>query len=150
MRIAAALLLFTLASCATTQSPRASATSPVAQAIVDRMACEHAEIARLSIHAVPLGQSSARIVASTVAGRLGEPSDPEDVRSLSTGEVVVLREGRNLDDTAPVHDSAGRTLAAIGITISGTAGTGEAQLARAKQLAEQVAAAIRELDQPLL
>jgi hypothetical protein len=69
--------------------------------------------------------------------------DAEDVRARETGEETVLLEGQNLDDTAPVRDPAGRTLAAIGSTISGTAGGKDAMLARAKELTNEVAGELR-------
>jgi len=150
MKILAALALAALASCASTHSTRSDAHSPAAQAIVDRFAAQHAEIARLSIHALPPGDSSARIVASTVSGRIGELSDPEDVKSLATGEAVVLHEGRNLDHTAPALDAQGRTIAVVGITISGTSGTRDAQLARARELTDSIAAELRAHGKPLL
>lgn len=147
MKTLAAILLTVLASCAATDSQRPDAHSSSAQAVVDRFASQHAEIARLSIHAIHPGESRARIIASTVAGRIGELSDPEDVRSLATGEAIVLQEGLNLDYTAPALDAQGRTLAVIGITISGTS---DGQFARAKELAQQIEAELRAHGQPLL
>jgi hypothetical protein len=143
MRILFATVLAALAACSSPSQDSSGARSATAQAIVDRAAGQHAEIARLSIHAIPPGESSPRIVASTVAGRLGEPSDPEDVRALDGGEEIVLQEGKNLDYTMPVRDQAGRTLAVIGITISGTTGGKDAMLARAKELANELAGELR-------
>ncbi len=150
MRILFASLLLAFASCATPESSAPAASSSAGQSIVDRFAARYPEIARLSIHAVPAGESSSRIVASTVAGRIGEPSDPEDLRSMKTGEAITLQEGRNLDYTVPVQDPSGRTIAVVGITISGTSGTNNDQLARAKELSGLVAAEIRAHGKPLL
>lgn len=103
MKILFATVLVALVACSSPGRESSRAASSTAQDIVDRVAGQHAEIARLSI-AVPPGASGARIVASTVSGRIGEPSDPEDVRAMETGEETVLHEGKNLDYTVPVRD----------------------------------------------
>jgi hypothetical protein len=136
-----ALVVTAFVSCSTSgAASRSEASSPHAQEIVDRLADEYPEIARLSIHAVPPGGSELRIVASSVAGRIGEPSDPEDLRSMRSGEPVVMHEGHNLDYTVAVRDGSGSAVAVIGITISGVAGESrEARLARARTLADEAA-----------
>jgi hypothetical protein len=143
MKVVIASALAALAACAFPSGESVRVTSPAAQVIVDRTAGENADIARLSIHAVPPETSSLRIVASTVAGRLGEASDAEDVAAFEGGKETVLHEGKNLDYTVPVRDPSGRPLAVIGITISGTAGDNDAMLARAKQLASEIAGELR-------
>lgn len=95
------------------------------------------------MHAVPPDAGGLRIGASTVAGRLGGPSDEEGLDACEGGKETVLHEGENLDDTVPVRGPSGRALAVIGITISGTAGDDDAMLARAKDLATRVAGEIR-------
>jgi len=149
MKCVVPLIIVALCSCLASGTESAGTPSPRAQAIVDRVANEHADVARLSIHAAAR-RSGWRIVASTVKGRVGDPSDPEDERAAKSGEPVVLREGRNLDYTLPVRDDSGRTIAIVGLTISGAAGGDEgALLARAKALAEEIAAEIRALKPPL-
>jgi hypothetical protein len=120
------------------------AADPVLQGIVDRVASSHRDVARLSIHALPSGSSQMTIVASTVAGRIGEPSDPEDLDAARTGRPVVIREAHNLDYTESVADASGRASAVIGVTISGAAGASDdALLERAKRVASETADAIR-------
>jgi hypothetical protein len=146
--LVALLLLFSALSCKTTETKHAS--SPAAQAIVDKLAAAHAEIARLSILAIPKGESKMRIVASTVPGRVGDSADPEDLEAAKTGKPVELREGQNLDYTYPAQDASGRTIAVVGVTISGATGAArEAQLAKAKAIAVEASAAIRDSKPPI-
>jgi hypothetical protein len=137
----APLLLGVLSCAAAPSAPEAP--EPAMQAIVDRIAGAHPEVARLSIHAAEDGGPHMRIVASTVAGRVGESSDPEDLLVSRTGEPVEMKEGHNLDYTAPVVDASGRTVAVIGVTVSGASGGSDgARLALAKQIAAEAGAAV--------
>ncbi|HYC77490.1 MAG TPA: hypothetical protein VEI02_07665 [Planctomycetota bacterium] len=144
---AVALSALALLGCATDDKKSDNARSvadPALQAIVDRVAGANRDVARLSIHTIPAGSSRLTIVASTVPGRVGEPSDPEDLDASRTGRPVVMREGHNLDYTESVADAPNRTTAVIGVTISGASGmTDDALLDRAKKVAAEVAAAIR-------
>lgn len=148
MRALVALMLLAVLACSATEQEHAS--SPGAQAIVDRIAAAHSELARLTIHAIPRGESKMRIVAASVPGKVGKPSDPEDLEAAKTGRPVELREGRDLDYTCPAQDATGHTLAVIGVLISGASGaTDEALRAKAKAIAAETAAAIRDSKQPL-
>jgi hypothetical protein len=138
--------LAALSACAASpesKEPKAAeVSSSSAQVLVDRFANQYPEIARLSIHEKrPDGDW--RIVASTVTGRVGEPSDAEDAQALKTSSPIVMQEGHNLDYTVPVQDEKGRTLAIIGLTITGTAGDRATLLSRAEQIAVEIAAEIR-------
>jgi hypothetical protein len=142
MRLLVATLALVLACASCESGPSTPAAAPAsispqqAQAIVDATAKKYADVARLSIHAVQSGKEGMRIIASTVSGRVGDPSDPEDVKSVKTGESIVMREGRNLDYTVPVQDDTGRKTMAIGVTISGATSASEATLLeRAKEVA---------------
>ena len=143
MKALSAWIVLGVLSCAAAPAEETVA-SPSLQAIVDRIAAAHPEIARLSIHAVPAGGKELQIVASTVAGRIGERSDPEDLDASRTGRVIEMKEGHNLDYTAPVQDAAGKTMAVVGVTISGAGGTSDEELrVKAKAVAAETAAAIR-------
>lgn len=118
--------------------------SPPEQAIVDRIALAHPDVARLTVHAVPEGESDMRIVASTVPGRVGEHSDPEDLLAAETGDPVVMDEAHNVDYTLPVKAESGRTIAVVGVTISGASNSSrEALVERARTVAEETATALR-------
>jgi hypothetical protein len=136
-----------LLSCSTYEAnrvvPRSTAADSSLQAVVDRIAAAHPEVARLSIHAVPAGETGMRIVASTVAGRIGEPSDPEDLDAIRSGQPVVMQEAHNLDYTLAVEGPSGESMV-VGVTISGASGEGrEALLDKAQRVAEKTAAALR-------
>jgi hypothetical protein len=138
--------LVVLSACAASpesKEPTASeVSSSSSQMLVDRFANQYPEIARLSIHKQrPDGDW--RIVASTVTGRVGERSDAEDAQALKTSSAIVLQEGHNLDYTVPVRDERGRTLAIIGLTLTGTVGDRATLLSRAEQISGQIATEIR-------
>jgi len=131
-------MLIGLAGCATSHpAPRAF---PEAQAIVDEIMVRHSDLVRLTIHAVPAGGHRSRVIASTYPGKLNQWSDPEDVETLETGEPVEMTEGADLDYTAPVLDSSGAVIAAVGVTVTGTARP--AMLASAKEIAGETSRAI--------
>ncbi len=123
---------------------------PEAQAIVDRIVAANSDLVRLTIHAVPTGQAESRIIASNLPEKIGRPSDPEDIDAMKTGETVVLREGEDLDVTAPVRDEEGRPIAATGITLKVPEDATEDQVvAAAKQIAAELTEAVRNAPKPL-
>src|SRR5438876_518028 len=62
-----------------------------AQRLVDELAKKHPELVRIGLHVTPAGSSENIIVASNVAAKLGQKSDPEDLRAMETGRPVVLK-----------------------------------------------------------
>ena len=88
-----------------------------AQELVEGMASKHPDLVRLTIHADPTGEETSRIIACNIKEKIGKPSDPEDLEAMKTGETIVLREGDNLDVTAPIWNKAGKPIAATGITL---------------------------------
>jgi hypothetical protein len=66
---------------------------------------------------------------------------------MSTQKPVMADEGANLDYTAPVVDSKGQSLAAVGVTVQGTNRTD--MLTSAILIADEMSAAILEAEEPL-
>ncbi len=93
-----------------------------AQRLVDELAKKHPELVRIGLHVIPPGSSENIIVASNVAAKLGQKSDPEDLQAMETGRPVVLREGENFDVTLPLHDARGKIIGAIGLTLKPASG----------------------------
>lgn len=145
MKILASLLVAGLAACASHGPGRAS--YPEAQRIVDGVAARHADAVRLTIHAVPHDTSKSRVIASNVAAKLDDWSDPEDVRAMQTKQPVTLSEGQLLDYTAPVVDASGKAIAAVGVTVKGASEA--AKLATAKSIASELSSAILASGKPL-
>lgn len=145
MKLVAALLVFGAVSCSS-PAPKASAYSE-AQRIVEHVVSQHPDIVRLTIHAVPRGESRSRIVASNVAAKLGAWSDPEDLQAMATNKTLAIEEGENLDFTAPVVDLSGKAIAAVGVTVKGTNKTD--MLTSAMMIAGEMAASILEAHEPL-
>lgn len=116
-----------------------------AQSIVDGIVAKNPDVVRLTIHAIPTGGAESKIIACNLAERIGRASDPEDLNAMKTGNSTVLKEGENLDYTAPIRDAAGKTIAATGITLAGPkAGESEAdRIAKAENLAKEIQAAVQ-------
>ncbi len=93
-----------------------------AQRLVDELSKKHPELVRIGLHVIPPGSSENIIVASNLAAKLGQKSDPEDLRAMETGRPVVLREGENFDVTLPLHDATGKIIGAIGLTLKPASG----------------------------
>ena len=120
-----------------------------AHALVERIAARHANVVRLTVHAVPRGETQARAVASTSAAKRGQPSDPEDLESMRTGAEVVLQEGTDLDVTLPMADAAGNRTWVAGVTLRTAGRSREAVIAEARAIAAELSAAIQAEGQPL-
>jgi hypothetical protein len=104
------------------------------------------------MHVTPPGKSDNVIVACNLPERIGQKSDPEDLQAMKTGEPVVLKEGKNFDITLPLHDSAGNTIGAIGLTFPPRAGEQKKDAARrargmAREIEEQIPSAARLFEQ---
>ena len=121
-----------------------------AQELVDRLVAKHPDLVRLTIHAVPTGEEASRIIACNIKEKIGKPSDPEDLEAMKTGKTVTLREGGNLDVTAPIPDKAGNPIAATGITLHLSQGETENEvIEKAKSIAKELTMAIQNADKPL-
>ncbi|HEY2930957.1 MAG TPA: hypothetical protein VGK99_04360 [Acidobacteriota bacterium] len=107
-----------------------SAGKTLAQRLVDDLAKKHPELVRIGLHVTPPGGSENIIIASNVAARIGQKSDPEDLRAMKTGRPVVLKEGENFDVTLPLHDATGKIIGAIGLTFKPASGEQEGAATR--------------------
>lgn len=145
MKFLAPLVFLGLAACASHEPGHAS--YPEAQRIVESVASRHADAVRVTIHAVPHDMSKSRVVASNVAAKLDDWSDPEDLRAMETKQPVTLNEGQFLDYTAPVVDASGKAIAAVGVTVKGA--NEAVKLATAKRIAGELSSAILASGKPL-
>lgn len=121
-----------------------------AQKLLDKLASKYPDVVRLTIHAVPSGEEGSRIIACNIKQKIGATSDPEDLEVLTTNKIVVLREGDNLDVTAPIRGKAGKPVAATGITLRFKRGETENEvIEKAKSIAQELAIAIQNSNEPL-
>jgi hypothetical protein len=146
MRIVPLLLVTLLGACASMKK----SPYPAAQDIVDGVAAKHPELVRLTLHAVPADKTECTQVASTVKGRRGKPSDPEDLKAMKTGQQVVLDEDGAVDVTVPILRVNGKATAVAGVTLSLEPGANKAVLiGKARGIAEELAAAVRAAGKPV-
>jgi len=145
MKILASILLLGLAACST--SGVRHANYPEAQSIVEGVAARHSDIVRLTIHAVPSRGKSSRVIASNVAAKLDDGSDPEDIQAMETKQPVTLMEGDHLDYTAPVIDESGKAIAAVGVTVKG--GSEAEMRTSAESIARELSSALVAAGKPL-
>ena len=143
--ISAGLLLV----CSCQQTTKSSNDFKQAQTLIDKTMAAHPEIIRLTIHAVPKGQTQSRIIACNLREKLGKLDDPEDLEVVKTKKTIVLKEGDNLDVTTPILDKAGNAIAATGITLKGLNGNNEQRLTeKAKAIAAELSKAIQDSPEP--
>lgn len=117
-----------------------------AQRLVDKLAADHPDLLRVALHITPPKQSDNVIIACNLPERIGRKSDPEDLKAMRTGQPILLREGENFDVTLPLHDAAGRTIGAIGLTFKPRPGEQDPTATRraraiAGQIEKQIASA---------
>jgi len=148
-RTAVVLIALLAASCQP-QPPAPKSDFPAAQGLVDATVAQHTDLVRLTIHAVPTGQAQSRIIACNLAEKIGKASDPEDLEAMNTGKMTVLKEGDNLDVTAPILDTGGKAIAAAGITLRIPIGATEDEvLEEAKAIAAALTTAVQNAAAPL-
>jgi hypothetical protein len=129
-----ALGLFLLGSCA-------SAPDPKTQSLVDSLVGKHGNVVRLTVHAIPAGGTEYQAVASSLASKRGKASDPEDLKAMHEGEIVVLDEPGGIDVTVPILEKDGKHTAAAGVTLKNVMGR-EAAIVAAKAIAMEIDVAL--------
>lgn len=131
---AAALLTLFAAAC---QSPPAAPCADT-QAVVEAVAKEYPAVTRLTVHTTPPSGGTSVAVASTLAEKLGKPSDPEDLKAMKKGETVVIENTNELDVTVPICKKDGWFTAAAGVTFKTEKGTDRRQLTELAQAIAKV------------
>jgi len=147
MRVSLLIVAALLAACASTGG---DVPYPDAQQIVDRIAAEHTDLVRLTLHAVPAGKTQCTQLASTMPERRGKPSDPEDLEAMRTGKEVVLTEPGAIDVTVPILDKGGKPSAIAGVTLrAGETADRDALIQQAKKIAGDLASAVSASAKPV-
>jgi len=130
---------------AQTPSPPTSEKS-YAQALVDAAVARHPKLLDLDMHATPPGGDRSVIVAAKSGGRVGHPSDPDDLDVAKTGSprVEINRVGDyNVEIEVPLFDSGRRIIGSVEMTFPYLAGFDEQALIReAETVRNEVSAQI--------
>jgi hypothetical protein len=147
MRVSLLIVVALMAACASTGG---DVPYPEAQQLVDRIAAEHSDLVRLTLHAVPAGKTECMQLASTMPERRGKPSDPEDIDAMRTGKDVVMDEPGALDVTVPILELDGKPTAVAGVTLrADKMADRDALIQKAKKIADSLAAGVSASSKPL-
>ena len=120
------------------------------QKVLDGVASQHANLKRLTLHAIPANGSGCTQIASTVSARRGKPSDPEDLEALSTGKETVLDEPDAIDVTVPILVTDGKPMAVAGVTLAmGEGADRDALVGEARAIAQELEKAVQAAAKPL-
>jgi iron complex outermembrane receptor protein len=114
------------------QSPQGPQKS-YAQALVDATLAQHPKLIELDMHATLPGGAQSAIVAAKSAGRVGHPSDPDDLEVAKTGNprVEINRVGDyNVEIEIPLFDERRQIIGSIEMTFPYVAGFDEQALIR--------------------
>ncbi len=142
MRKALVLLSLLVPACGAPHGPDREFRD--AQALVNRMVDKYPEIAWLSIHAVPTGQSRCQIIACSQSEMVGQASYREDVETMQTRTAGVFRAGGRVEVTAPILDRDGKAIGAVGVTFEkGEDASEEVLVNQAKSLAREISGDIQ-------
>lgn len=114
----------------TTAKDSPPAPKTFAQKLVDELAAKYPGLVRIGLHVTPPRGSENIIVASNVPQKIGQRSDPEDLKAMQSRKPVVLKEGDNFDVTLPLHDATGRIIGAIGLAFQPRRGEQELDAVR--------------------
>lgn len=143
------VVALSLASAACEPAGSSRTRFPAAQALVEQVAARHPDVERLTIHTVPRGERESRVIASTLAEKLGQRSDLEDLAALASGKETVQDEGSDIDVTLPIRDAAGKAIAATGVTFRGAGRTREQALTEARVVEAELAQGILASREPM-
>jgi hypothetical protein len=120
-----------------------------AQQTLQSVAAGYPNLVRLTLHAVPRGETQMKAIASSVADRRNKPSDPEDISAVQSGKETVQEAGDNLELTLPIADANGQRIAAAGVTLERNGRSRDELIGDARTIAGQLGAAVRAAKQPL-
>lgn len=103
--------------------------APFAQQLIVRIKAEHPEIQKLSLHAVPPGQTESAIIASNLPEKIGKPSSPSDLQTVAAGQPNVHRidKGKFWDTFVPVRNQNGRVIGFLIMEVPFTTASTEAE-----------------------
>ena len=119
-----------------------------AQQLVDSVVQRYPDLVRLTIHAIPSGESECRVIASSNPSRLGTMSDPEDLEAMASGKLSVIDAEDGFDVTIPVLPLDGRPTAVVGVTLRKPVDK-EKGIERAQHIAKAIADAAQSQPIPL-
>lgn len=93
-------------------APRIPVHAPFAEQMIVKLKAEHPEIQKLSMHAVPPGQTQWAIIASNYPKKVGKLSSPSDLQTVHEDQPVVHRieKGHFWDTFVPVHGRHGKII----------------------------------------
>jgi len=114
-------LLVLVLSAITATTLAAQSAKSLAQKVVEEIKAAHPEITGIELSATKPGKSCQNIAATEV-NEIGEKCDKEDLTVMKTDRAFVEQEKKGFEVTLPIHDSAGKVIAAAGLDYRREAG----------------------------
>ena len=118
-----------------------------AQKLLEDVLAVHPEVSGLELASTPPDQTQCVTIASTEPKEIGEKCDKDEFTAMKTDQPFVEKEREKglvvYDVTMPVHDSAGKVIATVGMDFR--PGTGQNRtkvIASARQIAKELEARI--------
>jgi hypothetical protein len=125
-------------SAITATTLEAQSAKTLAQRVVEEIKAAHPEITGIELSATKPGKGCQNIAATEV-NEIGEKCDKEDVMVMKTGRPFVEQEKKGFEVTLPIHDSAGKVIAAAGLDYRREAGrTKDAVASEAAKVATEI------------
>ena len=107
-------LLVLVLSAITATTLAAQSAKILAQQVVEEIKAAHPEITGIELSATKPGKRCQNIAATEVK-EIGEKCDKEDLTVMKTDRPFVELEKKGFEVTLPIHDSAGKVIAAAGL-----------------------------------
>ncbi|HTV06012.1 MAG TPA: hypothetical protein VME86_11640 [Acidobacteriaceae bacterium] len=124
-----------------TPAPRIQVDAPYAEQLIQKIKSQHPEIQKLSLHAVPPGQTVNAIIASNYPQKVGKLSSPSDLQMVASGKPKVnrIQTGGFWDTFIPLHNRNGKTIGFLVMEVPfATASTEEGAIAEGIKIRTQV------------
>lgn len=121
--------------------PKMEVHAPYAEQLIQEIKSEHPEIQKLSLHAVPPGQTENAIIASNYPQKIGKLSSPSDLQMVASGEPKVnrIQAGQFWDTFVPLHDRHGTIIGFLVMEVPfATASTEAGAIAEGVKIRNQV------------
>ena len=150
------LALFVSALCSNiaTAQNTAGKSKIYAQKLVEELLPQHPEVSALELAAISPDNNQCKTIAATEAKEIGEKCDKDELTAMNSNQPFVEKEREKgavvWDVTMPIHDSAGKVIATVGMDFRPANGLNRTRvIASARQIAKELEIRIESSKQKL-